>query len=136
MAFYIRKSPPILNPGTYPATVADLKQTEGKYGPNAVWTLDVLHEGHTYRAQAYTDVTFYEGSREHRWASAILDMDLKAEESFDETEVIGALVQAKISVKTGNDGKAYYRAEDLFVLKPGQDGELSKPAPEEGDVPF
>lgn len=136
MAFYIRKSPPVLTPGTYPATITDLKQIDGQYGPRAVWNLDLLHQGHTYRALAYTDVTFYEGSKEHRWASAILQMDLKAEESFDESEVIGASVLARITVSTGRDAKIFYNIEEISVPKPGTEGEIAEPAPDETDVPF
>jgi hypothetical protein len=123
MPFMIRKSPPALTPGCYPAQIADVKVVEGQYGPRLTWSIEMTHNGHVYKAMGYTDTTFYTGSREHQWASAILGMDLQPDEEFGESELIGAPVLARISCKPGRNGMTFYTIEDLIVPKASEDNE-------------
>jgi hypothetical protein len=125
MPFMIRKSPPALTPGCYPAQIADVKVVDGQYGQRLVWTVEMAKDGHAYRAQGYTDTTFYTGSREHQWASAILGQDLQPDEEFGESELIGAPVVARISCKPGRNGMTFYNIEDLLVPKAGEAGEIA-----------
>jgi hypothetical protein len=139
----IRKAPPVLTSGKYSATIVEVKSVDSQYGPRMMWTVDATHEEHTYRAAGYTDTTFYEGSMEHRWASAILGMTLMADEELSEEELKGHHVVAEITCKAGRDGsKMFYNIVDLLPLTTpvGPKPDRGQPSPAitagEEDVPF
>jgi hypothetical protein len=134
MPFMTHRTPPALTPGVYKAQVADVKAIEGQYGPRAMWSFEMTHNGHVYTAMAYTDTTFFIGSREHSWASLILGVELQPDTEIHESELIGAPVLARISVKPGRDGKVFYNVEDVITPKAGEDSEPA--AGIDDDVPF
>jgi hypothetical protein len=141
MAFMIRKQPPALTPGNYPAHIADVKEVDGQFGPRLVWTVEIAHGGNAYRAQGYTDVTFFQGSQEHRWASAVLGQSLEAGEEIDENELIGGSVTVTISCKPGRDGfKVFYNVVEIRPPASGEGSEPDTDTPDtnagEEDVPF
>jgi hypothetical protein len=139
--FTIRKNPPALTPGKYHGKIVDVKSTDGQYGQRLIWTVDIEKGGHTYRAQGYTDTTFYEGSMECRWASAIIGTGLDADDQIDEAELIGAPVTVQIAVRPGRDGlKMFYNVQDIQPPASGEESEPTTPATSskagEDDVPF
>jgi hypothetical protein len=143
MPFTVRKTPPALTPGSYRAQIADVKVIDGQFGQRLMWTVELAHGGYSYRATGYTDPTFYQGSLEHRWASAALGQDLQADEEISEAELIGAPVTVQIATKPGRDGlKTFYTITDLRPPLMGDESEspvteTTKTAEtSEEDVPF
>jgi hypothetical protein len=137
MSFLVHKSPPVLTPGCYKAQIADVKAIDGQYGQRLLWTVELVHGEHPYKAMAYTDTSFYTGSREHSWASAVLGAVLLPGQEISENELIGAPVLARISCKPGRNGLAFYTVEDLIVPKASTDSEPGATATDvDEDVPF
>lgn len=137
MPFMVRKTPPNLTPSIYPAQISDIIAKEGNYGPQIQWNFELIHEGHAYRAQTYTNATFYQGSPEHRWVCIILGHELQPGETINEAELIGAPVQVKISCKPGKPGVMFYNVDEILSPKASEDsdpGDLVKK--DEEDVPF
>jgi hypothetical protein len=135
----VHRTPPALSNGVYQAQLSDLKAIDGQFGPRLVWTVELLKDGFEYKATGFTDVSFYQGSREHAWASAILGVDLQPGSEITESELIGAPVVVRLSAKPARDGKTYYGIEDLVVPKSSEDSEPAGANPgqdPESDVPF
>lgn len=119
-----------LETGTYPATVASLIETEGKFGPQLQWEF-ALEGDSTIRGWCSTSLSTK--STLYKWTRSLLG---SVPDELDTDTLAGMPCRLSVVVKTHDDGSEYNRVENVL---PPRASAKRVPVPvvaEEEEIPF
>lgn len=103
-----------LEPGEYPAQVAEIEAVEGQFGPQLRWKFNT-DDGHTL--SAWSSQTFSPKSKLYKWTAAALGgRDIPAGVAFDSDAVIGRRVRLIVVTQAGKEGD-YNRVSEVLPPK-------------------
>ena len=86
--------------------VVNIEPTDGNFGPQFKWTLEVVKPEKFSGIQrgAWTSVSPNLKGKFMKWAGACLGRAIEKDEAIDTDDLIGAQVVATIVIKDGDDG--------------------------------
>lgn len=121
----------VLDTGTYPATVKEITEAEGQFGPQLKWVFD-LGEGRVL--SGWTSQALSDKSKLGQWSRAILG---EIPEDLDTEALVGRACRLSVVIKTKDDGSEFNRIDSVLaprVAKPKLQPEQAEA--EKAEVPF
>ena len=126
MAVVTLKTVETMPRSTYLGKVADVQVADGKFGPQAQFTIDIIGDnyGGKYagkQLKAWTSLKFSMTlkCKLYRWALAILGAPVLAPGyTLNTDDLIGRTVLVDVDVETGADGAEYNKVAELRAYKP------------------
>lgn len=92
----------VLEPGEYPAVVAEIEAVDGQFGPQLRWRFDL---GDGRRLSAWTSQTFSAKSKLGKWAVACFGgRELPRDYVLDTDKLLGRPVRLIVVTENGRDG--------------------------------
>jgi len=122
----------LLDMGTYPVTVKEVRKAEGDYGEQVVFTFRV--DDSEAELCAWASATYSTKSKLGRWVVAILgDMP----DQLDSEELVGKPCRITVLVKTKDDGTQFNKVDEVLPAKRKPKPEPEPAAePEAAELPF
>jgi hypothetical protein len=121
MQITIQTSEP-LPTGEYTARLIEIAESEGRFGTQLRWTLEIADGEHAGRRLiAFSSLNTNPQAKLVRWASALLGRALQHGETLDTEQLIGRLCRAVVVKRTDN-GREFSRIEELLPLRSQQEG--------------
>ena len=122
----------LLDMGTYPVTVKEVRKAEGDYGEQVVFTFRV--DDSEAELCAWASATYSTKSKLGRWVVAILgDMP----DQLDSEELVGKPCRITVLVKTKDDGTQFNEVDEVLPAKRKPKPEPEPAAePEAAEIPF
>ena len=122
----------LLDMGTYPVTIKDVRKTEGDYGEQVLFTFRV--DDSEAELCAWASATYSTKSKLGRWVTAILG---NMPDELDSEELVGKPCRITVLVKAKDDGTQFNKVDEVLPAK-----RKPKPEPEleaetqEREIPF
>jgi len=124
--------------GEYLAQVVDITGEQGNFGPQFRWKFDILKPD-DYSEKSLVGWTSTSPSLKGKfvkWATACLGRTIRAGESIDTDELIGAKVVLTVTVKEGDDGSEFNKVESVKAYRKTKPAPPPEPVGDDDEDPF
>ena len=122
----------VLEGGEYQGVVRKVAEQTGKYGPQLVWTVEIVSqtgEMTGLTVQTWTGTELTPKSRLHRWAGALLGPGWADENGLDTSWLLNRPCRALLTVALGNDGTERNKVTDLLPARAQATPRPAAPSP-------
>ena len=101
-----------MDPGIYAGTIRSITATEGKFGPQLEWDINIV--GSDYSQRTWTGAVLSDKSKLGKYVRNILG---EIPEELDTDDLVGMAVRVNVIIKVQDDGTEVNRIDGILSAK-------------------